>query len=110
MKKIIILLLTAVFAGGLSNTLSAAKVYFIFAPIPGIYYSTPIPLPNPGVPPYVERGDVIKEGETVCIIEAMLLCSEIVCPFKNCKILDILQENGYPVEQDEPLFHVDQWK
>lgn len=59
--------------------------------------------PEPGAPQYTSVGDVVKEGETVLIIEAMKVMNAIPAP-RAGTITQILVENGQPVEFDQPLF------
>jgi acetyl-CoA carboxylase biotin carboxyl carrier protein len=58
---------------------------------------------NPGSPVFVEVGQTVKEGEPLCIIEAMKLLNEIEAD-KSGVITEILVENGEPVEYGQPLF------
>jgi len=62
----------------------------------------------PGVdkPPYVKEGQVVAQGDTVCILEAMKLINEIKAPYK-CKILKVLVKNGDKVVKDQPIFAVE---
>jgi len=73
----------------------------IRSPIVGTFYRAP----SPDSPPYVEIGDIVKKGQTLCIIEAMKIMNEIESEV-NGEILDILVENGEPVEYGQPLFLV----
>jgi len=59
--------------------------------------------PNPGAPAFVEVGKTVKEGEALCIIEAMKLLNEIEADASGV-ITEILVENGEPVEYGQPLF------
>jgi acetyl-CoA carboxylase biotin carboxyl carrier protein len=59
----------------------------------------------PGAKPFVELGQAVKAGETVCIIEAMKLLNEIECD-RDGIIKEVLVENGQPVEYGQPLFLV----
>lgn len=61
---------------------------------------------SPDKPSFVEVGDVIKEGDTLCIIEAMKLFNEIESEVKG-KIVKVLVDDATPVEFDQPLFLVD---
>jgi len=74
----------------------------IKAPMVGTFYRAP----SPGAKPYVEVGDVIEPGTVLCIIEAMKLMNEIKSEVKG-KIVEILVENGEPVEFGQPLFLVE---
>jgi acetyl-CoA carboxylase biotin carboxyl carrier protein len=60
----------------------------------------------PGANAFVEVGQSVKEGDTLCIIEAMKLLNEIESD-KTGVIKAILIENGQPVEYGEPLFEVE---
>ena len=79
-----------------------AKVVEIKAPMVGTFYLAPTPESEP----FVNVGDVIEEDRTICIIEAMKLMNEIKSEV-NGKILEILVENGEPVEFDQSLFKVE---
>lgn len=78
------------------------KYITIKAPIIGTFYRKP----SPDKPPYVKVGDVIKEKDVVCIIEAMKLFNEIESEVSG-KIVKVLVEDGTPVEFDQPLFLVE---
>jgi acetyl-CoA carboxylase biotin carboxyl carrier protein len=71
----------------------------IKAPMVGTFYRASAP----DVKPFVEVGQSIKEGETVCIIEAMKLMNEIEADASG-SVVEILVENGQPVEYGQPLF------
>ncbi|OCL26955.1 acetyl-CoA carboxylase, biotin carboxyl carrier protein [Orenia metallireducens] len=74
----------------------------IEAPMVGTFYTSPAP----DAAPFVKVGDVINAGDTLCIIEAMKLMNEIEAEFK-CKIIDVLVEDGEPIEYGQPLFIVE---
>ncbi len=61
---------------------------------------------SPGSRPFVEEGDSVKVGETLCIIEAMKILNQIECE-KAGTVRRVLVENGQPVEYNEPLFVID---
>ncbi len=61
--------------------------------------------PSPTSPPYVEVGDEVKQGDVLCILEAMKIMNELEADFP-CKIEKILVENAQKVEFDQPLFLV----
>jgi acetyl-CoA carboxylase biotin carboxyl carrier protein len=69
------------------------------APMVGTFYRTP----SPDAKPFVEVGQTIKEGQTICIIEAMKLMNEIEADASGV-VKAILVENGQPVEYGQPLF------
>ena len=74
----------------------------VVAPMVGTFYLAPAP----DAAPYVKIGDKVKEGQTVCIIEAMKLMNEIEADVAG-EIVDILVENGEPVEYGQTLFLID---
>ncbi|AEI78439.1 biotin carboxyl carrier protein of acetyl-CoA carboxylase AccB [Cupriavidus necator N-1] len=73
--------------------------HVVTSPMVGTFYRAP----SPGAAPFVNVGDSVKEGQTVCIIEAMKLLNEIECD-KAGVIKEILVENGQAVEYGQPLF------
>ena len=75
--------------------------HVIKAPIVGTFYRASSPTANP----FVEVGQAVKEGQTVCVIEAMKLMNEIEADASGV-IKAILVENGQPVEYGQPLFLV----
>jgi acetyl-CoA carboxylase biotin carboxyl carrier protein len=74
----------------------------IKSPMIGTFYRSS----NPDAPVFVNIGDDVKKGQTVCIIEAMKLFNEIESEVSG-RIIKILVENASPVEYDQPLFLVD---
>ncbi len=74
----------------------------IKSPMIGTFYKSP----NPETAPFVKVGDVVKAGDTVCIIEAMKLFNEVESEVSG-KITKILVDDAEPVEFDQPLFLVD---
>ncbi|MCU6761111.1 Biotin carboxyl carrier protein of acetyl-CoA carboxylase [uncultured Roseburia sp.] len=74
---------------------------FITSPIVGTFYSAP----SPDAPAFVKVGDVVKAGQTVCILEAMKLMNEIDCEY-DCEIEAVLVSNEQKVEYGQPLFRV----
>jgi acetyl-CoA carboxylase biotin carboxyl carrier protein len=75
---------------------------FIKSPMVGTFYRSA----SPGAKPFVDVGDAVKEGEPVCIIEAMKIMNEIESDASG-KIVRILCENGQAVEFGQPLFQVE---
>ena len=61
---------------------------------------------SPDKPPFVSVGDIIKEGDTICIIEAMKLFNEIESEVSGT-IVKVLVDDSSPIEFDQPLFLVD---
>jgi acetyl-CoA carboxylase biotin carboxyl carrier protein len=75
---------------------------FIQSPMVGTFYRSPAP----GKPPFVEIGQRVKKGDTVCIIEAMKMMNQVKSEFDG-KIVDIKVENGQPVEFNESLVSIE---
>jgi len=114
---------------------AAAPVTYTMAPAPAAAPSAPVPAPpavevaaapvqpeghtvkspmvgtfyrasSPGAKPFVEIGDAIKEGETICIVEAMKILNEIEAD-KSGTVTQILVENGQAVEYGQPLYVIE---
>ncbi len=75
----------------------------ITSPMVGTFYRAAAP----GEEPFIEVGDSVKVGQTICILEAMKLMNEIESEF-NAEIVEILVENGTPVEFGQVLMRVKQ--
>jgi len=73
--------------------------HVVKSPMVGTFYRSG----SPGAPAFVEVGQAVKDGETLCIIEAMKLMNEIESDASGT-IKSILVENGQPVEYGQPLF------
>lgn len=73
--------------------------HIIRSPMVGTFYRAP----SPGAKPFVTEGQEVSNGETLCIIEAMKILNQIESDTSG-KIVEILVENGQPVEYNEPLF------
>lgn len=78
-----------------------AKWVTVNSPMVGTFYRSPAP----GEAAFVEVGDRIRTGQTVCIIEAMKLMNEIEAEVSG-QVMQILVENGEPVEYGQPLIRV----
>ncbi len=78
------------------------KGELITSPMVGTFYAAP----SPDSPPFVKVGDRVSKGQTLCILEAMKIMNELEAEF-DCKILEVLVEDGEPVEYDKPLFRVE---
>ena len=78
-----------------------ADLFIVKSPIVGTYYEAP----SPGTPPFVRVGDTVKEGQVLCIIEAMKLMNEIEAEVSGT-IVRMLVPNGGPVEYGMPLFGI----
>ena len=76
--------------------------HVVKSPMVGAFYRAS----SPGAKPFVEIGDQVKVGDTLCIIEAMKLLNQIEAD-KSGVIKKILVENGQPVEYNEPLFVIE---
>ena len=76
--------------------------HIVKSPMVGTFYRSS----SPGAKPFVEIGSQVKEGETVCIIEAMKILNEIEAD-KAGTITKILCENGQAVEYGQPLFVIE---
>jgi acetyl-CoA carboxylase biotin carboxyl carrier protein len=73
----------------------------VASPMVGTFYRAPAP----GEAPFVEVGDRVRKGQTVCIIEAMKLMNEIEADVSG-QVMEILLENGEPVEYNQPLMRI----
>jgi acetyl-CoA carboxylase biotin carboxyl carrier protein len=73
----------------------------IDSPMVGIIYLTP----KPSSPPFAKKGQKIKKGETICLIEAMKTFNEIRSD-RDCIIREVLVKNGEAVEFGQPLFEI----
>ncbi len=74
----------------------------ITSPMVGTFYRAPAP----DAPPYVEVGDRVTKGQTVCILEAMKLMNELECEVSGT-VREICVENADPVEYGEVLFRIE---
>ena len=78
------------------------KGHTLKSPMVGTFYRAP----SPGAPSFVEIGQAVSKGQTLCIIEAMKLLNEIESDVSGT-IKAILVENGQPVEYGQPLFTIE---
>lgn len=76
--------------------------HIVKAPMVGTLYRCP----SPGAKPFVEVGQTVKAGQTLCIIEAMKMLNQIEAD-KSGVVAEILAENERPVEFDQPLFVIE---
>ncbi len=81
---------------------AAPTGHIVKSPMVGTFYRSA----NPNSPPFVEVGSQVKEGDTLCIVEAMKLMNEIESD-KAGTVKAILVENGQPVEYGMPLFVIE---
>ena len=86
-------------APGAAEAAAAPEGHVIRSPMVGTFYRAS----GPGAKPFVEVGQAVKAGDTLCIIEAMKLLNEIEAD-QDGTVKAILVENGQPVEYGEPLF------
>lgn len=84
---------------GIVADVAAPATLTVEAPMVGTFYRASAPTADP----FVREGDVVKEGQILCIIEAMKLMNEIESKAAG-RIVKILVENGQPVEYGQPLF------
>jgi acetyl-CoA carboxylase biotin carboxyl carrier protein len=76
-------------------------LHWVSSPIVGTFYRAP----NPDAEPYVKVGDIVREGQTLCIVEAMKLMNEIECDVAGT-VVKVVPENAQPVEYGERLFAI----
>ena len=76
--------------------------HIVKSPMVGTFYRAS----SPGAKPFVELGDSIKEGETICIVEAMKILNEIEAD-KSGTVTKILVDNGQAVEYGQPLYVIE---
>ena len=77
------------------------NLHYVTSPIVGTFYRAP----NPDAEPYVKVGNLVQDGQTLCIVEAMKLMNEIECDIDGT-IVKVFPENAEPVEYGERLFAV----
>ncbi|HEB79092.1 MAG TPA: acetyl-CoA carboxylase biotin carboxyl carrier protein [Rhodospirillales bacterium] len=74
----------------------------VVSPMVGVVYTAD----EPGAPPYVKVGDMVKEGDTMLLIEAMKVFNQIKAP-RSGKVIRVLISSGMPVEFGEPLLIIE---
>jgi acetyl-CoA carboxylase biotin carboxyl carrier protein len=89
-------------AGAPATEAAAPAGHTLKSPMVGTFYRSA----SPGAPSFVEVGQVVTKGQTLCIIEAMKLLNEIESDAAGT-VKAILVENGQPVEYGQPLFLID---
>lgn len=77
------------------------NIFIVKSPIVGTFYTSP----SPGAEPFVKVGDNVKEGQTLCIIEAMKIMNEITSEVSG-EIVEVLVENEEVVEYGQPLMKI----
>ena len=80
----------------------AESLVAVTSPMVGTFYRAPAP----DADPYVESGDMVEVGQTVCIVEAMKLMNEIESEFRG-RVVKVLVENAQPVEFGQKLFLIE---
>ncbi len=88
-------------AGAAPADAADADLVIVKSPIVGTYYEAP----SPGTPPFVKVGDTVKEGQVLCIIEAMKLMNEIEAEVSGV-VVKMFVNNGSPVEYGMPIFGI----
>jgi acetyl-CoA carboxylase biotin carboxyl carrier protein len=89
-------------AAAIALAIEAAKGHhMITSPMVGMFYRAS----DPSSPPFVDIGDVVKKGQTLCIIEAMKLMNEIEADVEGT-VVEIFGENAKPVEYGQKLFAI----
>lgn len=81
---------------------AAVEGHVIKSPMVGTFYRAS----SPGAKPFVDVGSQVKEGDTICIVEAMKILNEIEAD-KSGTIVRVLGENGQAVEYGQPLFVIE---
>ncbi len=76
-------------------------LHLVRSPVVGTFYRAPVP----GEESYVEIGDHVGAGQTLCIVEAMKLMNEILADVSG-EVVEVLVENSKGVEYDQPLFRI----
>jgi len=79
-----------------------STVFEVKSPMVGTFYRSPAPEAEP----YIQEGDIVTANQVLCIIEAMKLMNEIESEVRG-RIVEILAENGKPVEYDQVLFKIE---
>jgi acetyl-CoA carboxylase biotin carboxyl carrier protein len=88
-------------ASSATTSIDKAKWLDVTSPMVGTFYRAPAP----DEPPFVDIGDRIRNGQTVCIIEAMKLMNELEAEVSG-EVVEILVQNGEPVEYGQVLMRV----
>jgi acetyl-CoA carboxylase biotin carboxyl carrier protein len=74
----------------------------VVSPLGGVFYRAA----KPGAPPFINQGDLVEAGQTLCIVEAMKLMNEITAEQRG-KIVKIVKENAQEVAEGEVLFYLE---
>jgi acetyl-CoA carboxylase biotin carboxyl carrier protein len=89
-------------AGAAAAVAPKAPGHVVTAPMVGTYYASP----SPGAKAFVDIGDEVREGQVLCIIEAMKMMNQIECD-KTGRVASVMVKNGDPVEFGQPLFVIE---
>jgi acetyl-CoA carboxylase biotin carboxyl carrier protein len=81
---------------------ASSRGHTVKSPMVGTFYRAP----SPGAKAFVEVGQTVKQGQTLCIIEAMKMLNQIEADTSGV-IAEVLAENGQPVQFDQPLFVIE---
>lgn len=81
---------------------NAPKGDEVLSPMVGTFYRATAP----NAAPFVNVGDTVRKGQTLCVLEAMKIMNELEADF-DCKIVDIVPDDGQPIEYGAPLFIVE---
>jgi len=84
-----------------AETVAAAEGHVVRSPIVGTFYASP----SPDAEPFVRVGDRVRQGQVLCIVEAMKLMNEIESDATGT-VQQVLVKNAQPVEYGEPLFAI----
>ena len=93
---------TAAAPGEEAGVQAAGDLHEVESPMVGTFYRAPAP----DAPPYVEVGDSVQQGQTLCILEAMKLMNELESEVSG-EIREICVQNAEPVEYGQVLFRID---
>jgi acetyl-CoA carboxylase biotin carboxyl carrier protein len=88
-------------AGAVLEDAESLELAVVTSPIVGTFYRAP----DPSSPPFVEIGQKVQKGKTLCIIEAMKLMNEIESEYEG-EVVKVYAENGQPVQYGERLFAI----
>ncbi len=89
-------------SGAPARAPATSQGHAVKSPMVGTFYRSP----SPGAKPFVEVGQTVKQGQTLCIIEAMKMLNQIEADASGV-ISEILVENGQAVQFDQPLFMIE---
>jgi len=84
------------------GAVSAPKLAEVVSPMVGTFYRAPAP----DEPPFIEVGDTVRKGQTVCIVEAMKLMNQIEAEVTG-RVVEILVQNAQPIEYGQVLMRVE---